>query len=329
MLRTSHLALPAVLALVLPAVAAAAPPPNDNYLASEAINMAGQSLPRDYGRLVDTTEATTQPDTFDPDINGLPLGGGAPEPTSCRGGPSFGRTVWYDFVLPRPGGVEIVATGVNVVVAVREWDSGSKQLGPAVICQDDSSGLRERVLLQRELRVGQNYTVQLGGVGGAGGPLEFDFTYYPDTDGDGILDQLPDECRRLPGIAAFGGCPPVVRGSPRLTWEFVDGGIRLTRVLLDGTARGARIEARCGKCGSPVRKIARRAGAVRLDRFEGRVLGAGERIEIRLSQRRTRAGRYRFGAIGKVFTWPVKSSGAGPRRERCTVPGSQKTMRCP
>ena len=53
-----------------PALAAAAPPANDNYLASLplALNPATPTT-----TTVDTTEATTQPDTFNPSRDGAPL----------------------------------------------------------------------------------------------------------------------------------------------------------------------------------------------------------------------------------------------------------------
>ena len=64
--------------LALPATAAAAPPPNDNYLASTTISS------QEYRDSVDTTEATTQPDLFNPNRDGLPFGGGDPEPDDLR-----------------------------------------------------------------------------------------------------------------------------------------------------------------------------------------------------------------------------------------------------
>src|SRR5215210_5133327 len=99
----------AAVALAVPASAAAAPPPNDHYLASTTINRQDGSLARQYEDTVDTTEATTQPDVFDPNREGLPFGGGDPEPTSCGGASSYGRTAWWDFRPPTTGGVQIRA----------------------------------------------------------------------------------------------------------------------------------------------------------------------------------------------------------------------------
>src|SRR5215210_2605573 len=94
-----------------PALAAAAPPSNDNYLASVPVDKP------EFTATADTTEATTQADLFNPNRNGAPLGGGEPEPTSCRG-TAFGKTVWYDLAPQVDGGVQIRATGIPTVVAV-------------------------------------------------------------------------------------------------------------------------------------------------------------------------------------------------------------------
>ena len=319
-----------VLALLIPAVAQAAPPPNDNYLASTTINSQTGALPREFHPdPVDTSEATTQADTFDPNREGVPFGGGKPEPTSCGAGPAFGKTVWYDFAPPTAGGVQIEAAGFDAVVAVYRWDPETSQLGRLVTCQNDSTGPTEEVLLQQELRAGRNYTIQVGGAGGAGGVLDLLFSFFPDRDADGILDEQPDKCPRLAGIPAFGGCPPVVRGAFGISFERVAGGLRLTRVVVDRVARGARVEVRCGRCGPPVRGRARRAGAIRLTPLEGRVISVGDRVELRLTQSRTKSGRFRFGAIGRTISWPVIGSGLGPKREQCTVPSGKKRIRCP
>ena len=89
-----------------PALAAAAPPANDNYLASLPVDVA------EFTATADTTEATTQPDLFDPSRTGMPLGGGQDEPLSCKG-TTFGKTVWYDLAPQVSGGVQIRATGAS------------------------------------------------------------------------------------------------------------------------------------------------------------------------------------------------------------------------
>jgi hypothetical protein len=309
--------------------AQAAPPPNDNYLASTTINASTGALPPAFKDSVNTSEATTQLDTFDPNCDGTPFGGGTPEPRSCPGGASYGKTVWYDFVLPTAGGVRIAATGFDTVLAVYEWNARSSQLGHLVACGNATTGLTEELLLRPQLRRGRNYTIQLGGVNDAGGLLEFSFESFPDRDGDGVLDEAPDKCLRLAGIAAFGGCPPLVRGAPRVSVRFGGGGVRVGRLSVDRADKGSRIEVRCRRCGPRVRARAPRGGSVRIRAFEGRFVGIGDRIEVRVTRPRARSGRFRFGAFGKVITWPVTASGLGASKVRCTRPGSKRRIACP
>src|SRR3954468_15420723 len=107
-LSTAALAVP-------PALAAATPPRNDNYLASLPVDRA------EFTAVADTTDATTQPDTFNPSADGQPLGGGPPGPTTCNG-VSCGNTVWYDLAPQFDGAADISATGVfPVAVALYEW----------------------------------------------------------------------------------------------------------------------------------------------------------------------------------------------------------------
>ena len=101
--------------------------------------------------------------------------------------------------------------GFDVVVAVYTWSESSSRITRTVRCQNDEAG-SEDVLIPR-VSARTNYTIQVGGANGAGGPLNLLFDYFPDTDGDGILDDAPDKCRKQPGIERFGGCPPELRSS--------------------------------------------------------------------------------------------------------------------
>src|SRR4051812_45651783 len=96
----------AMAVLVTPAAVSAAPPPNDNYLASTSVADASRPLPSEYSDSVDTTDATTQVDLFNPDKDGFPLGGGGAESTAC-GSTSYDKTAWWDFRPQSPGRVEI------------------------------------------------------------------------------------------------------------------------------------------------------------------------------------------------------------------------------
>ena len=304
--------------LAVPATAAAAPPPNDNYLASTTI------ASQEYRDSVDTTEATTQPDLFNPNRDGLPFGGGDPEPTSCGDGGSYGKTVWWDFKPPTPGGVEIRANGgFDVVVAVYTWSGKSARITRTVRCQNDETG-SEIVQIPR-VSGRTNYTIQVGGANGAGGPLGLQFDYFPDTDGDGVLDDLPDKCRKQPGIERFGGCPPELRSTPRVSYQSLGSGLRITALEIDDVPKGARAEVRCGR---KVTRKATRTGTLKLSGCAGRTIASGSSIQIRVTLGRTGKGQYRYGAVGKYYRWPVSSGRLGKRKTSCLQPGRRKPTKC-
>jgi hypothetical protein len=320
-MRTPLLLAAALLAL--PASAAAAPPPNDNYLASTTI--AGTA----YLDSVDTTEATTQADLFDPSRDGLPTsGGGGAEPAACGAGGAYGRTAWWDFEPPSDGRLQLRAdAGFDVVVAVYTWSERSSRIIRRVACRNDGAG-SEAVLLPR-VRAGTDYTVQVGGANGAGGPLSFSLDYHPDTDGDGLLDGPRDRCRTQAGPERLRGCPPELRAAPRISYTVTGTSLRITSVAIEGVPRGARAEVRCRRCGG--RRVTRRAtrgGTLRLPRFAGRVLPAGDRLELRVTLGRTGSGRYRFGAVGRYYRWPIEPGELGRRTTRCIRPGTRKLTRC-
>ena len=60
-----------------------------------------------------------------------------------------------------------------------------------------------------------------------------------------------------------------------------------------------------------------------------RVIGLpGDRIEVRVTLGKTGRGRYRHGAIGKFYRWPVEPGRLGRRQTRCIQPGSRKLSKC-
>lgn len=312
-----------VAALAAPAVAAAAPPPNDNYLSSTTIAPRSAAFPDTFRETVDTAEATTQADTFNPNRDGVPFAGGDPEPTTCgQGAPPFGRTAWWDFRAPHAGGVQIKAdAGFDVVVAVHEWSAQTSKITRTIACQNDSPG-SEDVLLP-EVRKGTNYTVQVGGTADAGGRVDFQFAYFPDRDDDGRFD-ADDDCVNLPGTRS--GCPPEIRAATRIRYKGVAGGLQITSFDIDEVPKGARAEVR--GVGRRVGKRARRAGSISLRKLVGRTARNGGKIEIRVTLGRTGKGRFRFGATGKYFRFPVADGGLGKRVTRCLNPGSRKPVKC-
>jgi hypothetical protein len=323
-----RLGLVALAWLALTATAHAAPPPNDNYLASFQM-MEGDQVAREFRDQQPTAEATTQADLFNPNRDGQPFGGGGPETTTCGPTP-FGNTVWYDFLPEVPGGVQIQASGYDTVVSVYEYDVDNARITRPVLCQNDSPGTSEDVILPDNVSGGRAYTVQVGGANGASGLLDFNFTFFPDTDGDGTLDDAPDRCPELDGPASFAGCPPELRAALSIELAGTANGVRFTTLALRRVPRGARIEARCQRCGlsQTVRSAPR--STVRLSRFIGREARAGATLEIRVTQRRTRSGRYEFGAIGQVFRYVFDRGAIRRRTVGCTLPGKKAVRRrCP
>ncbi len=307
--------LTAAASISAPALAAAAPPPNDNYLASTTIT----SSP--FSDVLDTTEATTQPDLFNPSAQGQPLGGAGPEPTTCNGVP-IGKTVWYDLSAASAGGVEVqTSAAFDQAIAVYEWNPIDSKITKLVTCQN-TPGTGEDLLLQ--VAKGKAYTFQVGGVNGAGGQLTFKLDYFPDQDGDGVLDAT-DDCPTTPGIGNS-GCPPELRVSTSVNFDRVPGGLRLTTVSVAGVPKGAKVAVRAAGTSQTVK--AKKAGRVNMSKLIGRVAKPGQSIEVRVTLGRTGTGKYRYGATGAYVKWPVKASGLGTKLTRCLHAGTGKIERC-
>jgi hypothetical protein len=313
----SLIAAAASLAVAAPA-ALAAPPVNDNYLASLPVDRA------EFVQTFDTTEATTQPDLFNPSRDGQPLGGGSTENTMCKG-TGFGKTVWFDLATPNGGAAEIKATanGFTPVVAVYEWSAANSQITRMVDCTPLAGGE-----LQLELRRGGNYTIQVGGAGGAGGPATLSVDYFADSDDDGEFDAL-DKCPEVPGIARFGGCPPELRVVPSVGFNRTGNGVSITRLVVDRVPKGARVVAKVSGGGSQTVR-AKKTGTVTLSKLVGRTVRAGGNIEVRVTLGPQRgSSTYKYGATGSHFKWPVRANGLGKRQSKCIVAGTKsKIERC-
>ena len=328
-------ALTAAALLATSAPALAVPPANDNYLASTALNQQGTVLQPVLTDSVDTTEATTQGDLFNPGPNGEVLGGAGPENTQCNG-TVFGKTVWWDFHPPVDGGVEIKTAGFDNVVTVYQWDdsqdANSSKIVRTVGCQD-TAGITEDMILPDEVKAGKAYTVQVGGVSGpdgvvAGGPLAFELDYFADTDGDGFYDAEGDKCRTTPGPRAYGGCPPDLKSivSPILNFDSTPAGIIINRLVVGGLPKGAKVRASCRGCRTAT-AVAKRS-TVEFKTLAGRLVPKGAKVQLRVTLARTGKGKYRFGATGALISWPVKAGGIGLKHVQCLHAGTNKIQKC-
>jgi hypothetical protein len=314
--------------LALAAPATAAPPPNDAYLASWDMQGVHGRLARTFHPApVDTREATTQGDLFDPDQNGLPFGGGPPEPTSC-GGATLTHTVWFDAHPETPGVFDLTASGYELAIALYEYDEETARISKLVGCFNAATGPVERMLFDR-VRRNRDYTLQVGAVGGAGGLLDFDFKFFADRDADGVFDEL-DHCRTRRGTTD--GCPPRIVASPRLRAAGTSTGIRVVDLRVPDVPAGGRVEVRCTGCGiARVRRAAPRGGGtVRVPQLARRALRAGALLDVLVTRPAGGRGEFRFGAYGRHVRFKIRRGDVAPRVERCLAPGSRTPRRtCP
>jgi hypothetical protein len=310
----------------LPAAASAAPPANDNYLGSSSLNQPGTAMPLEIPFSVDTTEATTQANMFDFDSQGQPFNGPPQaEPLSC-GSTSVGKTVWYDFHPNVDGDFYVTVsssggTAFTPVLSLYEWTLQDSRLQlPVVRCAAATE------LVAPGVKKGKHYTLQLGGSGGAGGPLSGTIDFFPDRDDDGVYDNGPqkDECPTTPGTS--NGCPPELRVSPSINYDRSGGGIRISSFVVNSVPKGATVKARGGGATQTVK--AKKTGKVTLSKLVGRGASAGSSIELRVTLGRSGTGKYKYGATGAYFKWPVKAGGLGTRVARCLHAGSGKIERC-
>jgi hypothetical protein len=303
----------ALVALAVPAFALAVAPSNDDYLKSFPINRPDTRLTREEAKaVIDTTEATTQPDLFAPEVA---AGGGGPETTVCNGR-TFGKTVWYDLHPDVDGSVEIQTGGFDVAINVYEFDNRSAKILRRVGCSAEP-GTQDFIVPRVE--GGRHYTIQVGGLdagtglGPASGSLQISFQFFADRDDDNIFDPL-DDCPDQAGVRSAGGCPPTLRSTPKLTAAPTGNGIVVKRLSVSAT-KGAKVEVRCRKRCSG--KQARTAGVVSFPLLRGRSLPAGAVVEIFVTKANSIGAYTRYEIVRGNFK----------RVDRCLRPGSHTPRR--
>jgi hypothetical protein len=303
--RSVTVALVALAALVVPTVALAVVPSNDDYLKSTALNRPETRVPREEIKAnVDTTEATTQPDLFVPGT----AGGGGPENTVCKGR-AFGKTVWYDVHPDVDGALEIQTGGFDVAVSVYEFDNRTAKILRAAGCSAEP-GTQDFIVPRVE--GGRHYTIQVGGLdsgmGAVAGLLQLTFQFFADRDDDNVFDPL-DTCPDQPGVRSAGGCPPELRSTPKLTATPTATGIIVRKLSVSAT-KGAKVEVRCRRGCSGHQ--ARTAGVVSFPLLRGRALPAGAVIEVFVTKAQSIGSYVRYEIVRGNFK----------RVDRCLKPGS-------
>jgi hypothetical protein len=269
---------------IAPALSQApSPPVNDAYLQSLRLNDPGTKLNRTatLEDKRDTSAATVQADIFNP-----PQSGGPAETTVCAGA-QYGKTVWYDFYPDADGLVRIRTSGFDNVITVYRFDRSS--LVPDVAsrqCTHQSSFPSEELLAQ--VKGGEAYTIQVGGVNGAGGALDF------------LFDYIPNPPHRLSADAT-------------LKAQATSNGIKVLGLSVSAP-RGARVRVRCSR-GCPTQ--AKTARSVSFSRLRGTQLSAGAKLQIFVTEPK---------AIGALIQYDIKRGNFG-KTTSCLEPGSLKPQR--
>jgi hypothetical protein len=264
--------------------AAPAPPINDNYLESLNINKPGSALNRTetIRDVRDTTAATTQSDIFNPTSHG-----GPPELTGCNGVGESG-TIWYDFYPDANGLVRIRTSATfGTIMAVVPFD-------PKTLLPDESQrhcAVNQTTMageLSENVQAGHAYTVQIGGVAGAAGSIEFLFDYVV-------------QLTRLQAEATLTAAP-------------LSNGVRVVSLAV-AAPRKARVEVRCTRGCRPQATTARSVGFPHL---RGAVLPKGASLKIYVTAK-NQIGAYIEYRIGR---------GKFTKTQRCLAPGSKKPKPC-
>jgi hypothetical protein len=67
---------------------------------------------------------------------------------------------------------------------------------------------------------------------------------------------------------------------------------------------------------------------VTLSKLAGRSARAGSAVTLKITLGRSGSGKYKFGATGVSYKWPVKAGGLGRRVQQCLHVGTGKVERC-
>jgi hypothetical protein len=274
----------AVLAVPV-AAQAPAPPINDAYLNSLEYNGPGTKLDSTHTLkdTRDTTNATVQSNILTP-CNRASCPTGPAEVTSCDG-VSYGKTIWYDFYPSSNGAVQIQTSGFDNVITLYQFSlqTAFPNTGTAK-CVHNSSFPSEQ--LTATVQKGKAYTIQIGGVNDAGGPLQtlFDF---------------------------FAAPPHRLSAQSTLTAKQSSNGIQLVGLSVS-TSRAATVTVKCSR---GCRKQSKTKQATEtFPSLKGVQMKAGTKLKIFVTAK---------GSIGAYVEYDILP-GNFKKLTRCLEPGSSK-----
>lgn len=222
----------------------------DHYLESVRINTNRISPTlQGFSDSVDTRRATVQADLFKPGGNRV----GPREPVTCNGA-VYGKTIWYDFLPSVDGDLLVQAAGAafNPAMSIVRFDTrDAPNFRPLTnfVCSNLGAASLEQ-LQQKGVKRGRGYSIQIGGVGNTGGPVEVDVNFTPYR----------------------------VNATPKLAFQLTPNGIRLLNVLVRSSKR-VKVELGCKpSCGKRVKRGRRVSVNFR------RQLRAGSRLIVRVTR---------------------------------------------
>ncbi|MFZ0039960.1 MAG: hypothetical protein WAK93_01525 [Solirubrobacteraceae bacterium] len=282
---SGFLVLGAALAFLAVPVAAQAPSPpiNDAYLNSLELNGPGTKLNNTatLEDMRDTSNATVQTNILNP-CGRASCPSGPAEVTTCQG-ISYGKTVWYDFYPNTNGTVQIRTSGFDNVIALYQFNLNTAIPGQPQ-CVHNSSFPSEQ--MTASVQKGKAYTIQVGGVNNAGGPLQFLFDF-------------------------FSAPPHRLSAQSTLEAKQTSNGIQLVGLSVQ-TSRAAKVTVKCSRgCRSESKT---KQATETFPHLKGTRLKAGSKLKIYVTAK---------GSIGAYIEYDV-TRGNFKKLNRCLEPGSSK-----
>ncbi len=258
-------------------------PVNDNYVDSLELNRPGKRLNRTdtLKAIPNTANATTQSDIFKP-----PASGGPPEITTCRG-VSYGKTVWYDFYPDSDGNVKIRTSGFDNVITLYRFNRHTLLPGTHQCAHQGGTFPSEE--LDASVKQGLAYTIQVGGVNGAGGPLQFQFDYF-----------VPP--------------PHRLTADSTLKAQALPSGIKLLGLSVS-SARATRVAVDCGRFCAAQSKFGKSVES--FPALNGINMPVGSQLHIRVTAPHSIGVYIQYNIVAGNFT----------KVTRCMEPGSRKPRR--
>lgn len=364
---------PIVVFLITSAIAvassasAAAAPVNDLYSqsANRAFNQLGTALGTALAFNSESNVAATA---------GEILPDGITEFDTCNSS-HFGATLWYEFHPQIPGRVQLRAAPVgnfDPVLAFYPFDVATGRPDRTVFpdCSDDPGNPTATEELVFDVRARSSYKVQVGGYAGTTtsptaavtGSFQLLLDFYPDTDGDGVLDR-EDKCPTVPGTQ--GGCPappappPVMdrdhdgtvdakdrcpdedarardrnhdgcldivrlHADARLKFRDTPDGVRVRSLIVYLAERGSTIRVSCSRqCGMRTYPNISRSGRWPVGYLAGRRLKARTKITVRVTLPRSLVPR----SIGRYQIITIRKQDA-TKKTYCIPVSGRGHVRC-